>query len=80
MLLQAGDSHNLLYTRMDECHRPSTVFWHQPLSSQRSDTLFIEEQDDEFFLDVNRTKDDRFVTINSNSKETSEVKLVYAPL
>ena len=74
----AGDSHGLLYTRLDETHRPATALWHTPMTPQARDRVYVEEEDDEYFLDVNRTKDDQFITINSNSKENSEVKLLPA--
>ena len=43
-----------------------------------SDDLLFSEPDEAFFLDVLRCKDGRFVTINSNSKVTSEVLAVDA--
>ena len=64
----AGDSNELLYTRPDDLRRPATLFHHAPMTNQGKDRLLFEEEDDEFFLDVSRTKDDAFIMINSNSK------------
>lgn len=72
----AGPSNRLLYTRTDDRRRPALLFEHRPLTPQQSDRVVFEESDHEFFLDVSRTKDDQFVTINSNSKECSEVRVV----
>ncbi|XP_068014970.1 prolyl endopeptidase-like isoform X2 [Melanerpes formicivorus] len=48
-----------------------TTFTHQ-----KHTKLVYTEQDARFFVDIHRTKDRRFLTINSNSKTTSEVWLV----
>lgn len=44
----------------------------------KPDVLVYEEPNDRLYLDVSRTKDGRYVTINSNSKRTSEVRLLDA--
>lgn len=72
----AGDSTSLLYTRPDDLRRPASLFEHTPMTRQDKDRLVYEEDDDEFFLDVSRTKDDAFVTISSNSKTSSEVRVL----
>ncbi|XP_054676727.1 prolyl endopeptidase-like isoform X6 [Grus americana] len=45
-------------------------------SNQKHTKLVYTEQDARFFVDIYCTKDRRFLTINSNSKTTSEVWLV----
>ncbi|XP_062521501.1 protease 2-like [Corticium candelabrum] len=35
-----------------------------------------EEKDNEYYVDINRTKDGRYLTINCNSRDTSEVHIV----
>ncbi|XP_078591496.1 prolyl endopeptidase-like [Branchiostoma floridae x Branchiostoma japonicum] len=42
----------------------------------KTDELLYQEYDERFFVDVSHTKDRKFVTINSNSKTTSEVRVV----
>ncbi|NXX89730.1 PPCEL protein, partial [Centropus bengalensis] len=46
------------------------------LTNPKHTKLVYTEQDARFFVDVHCTKDGRFLTINSNSKTTSEVWLV----
>ncbi|XP_075002986.1 prolyl endopeptidase-like isoform X5 [Calonectris borealis] len=45
-------------------------------TNQKHTKLVYTEQDARFFVDIHCTKDRRFLTINSNSKTTSEVWLV----
>ncbi|XP_065487829.1 prolyl endopeptidase-like isoform X3 [Caloenas nicobarica] len=45
-------------------------------TNQKHTMLVYTEQDARFFVDIHCTKDRRFLTINSNSKTTSEVWLV----
>ncbi|OPJ72368.1 prolyl endopeptidase-like isoform B [Patagioenas fasciata monilis] len=45
-------------------------------TNQKHTKLVYTEQDARFFVDIHLTKDRRFLTINSNSKTTSEVWLV----
>ncbi|XP_019627440.1 PREDICTED: prolyl endopeptidase-like [Branchiostoma belcheri] len=44
--------------------------------ADKADELLYQENDDRYFVDVSHTKDRKFVTINSNSKTTSEVRVV----
>ena len=70
----AGDAAGtLLYTQADELRRPAALFMHAPMAVQARDTLVFEEESDDYFVDVSKTKDDRFLTVNSNSKDCSEV-------
>lgn len=45
-------------------------------TNEKYTKLVYTEQDARFFVDIYRTKDRRFLTINSNSKTTSEVWLI----
>ncbi|NWU89491.1 PPCEL protein, partial [Upupa epops] len=45
-------------------------------TNQKHTKLVYTEKDARFFVDIYRTKDERFLTINSNSKTTSEVWLI----
>ena len=64
----------LFYTVPDAKWRPFQLYrWHL---MNRSRDLLYEEGDDRFFLDVHRTKDRKYLTINSNSKTTSEIRLL----
>ncbi|KAH7444800.1 hypothetical protein KP509_02G092500 [Ceratopteris richardii] len=73
----ARDSCSLLYTKMDKMLRPFRVFKHN-LKSKGGNILVYEEKNPQFFIDVSKTKDWCFFTINSNSKTSSEVYLLDA--
>lgn len=67
------DSLVLYYTVPDGMNRPHQVYRHFIFEDGMPDELIFTENDDAFFVDLNRTKDQRFVTIGVNSKTTSEV-------
>nr|XP_054758803.1 prolyl endopeptidase-like [Lytechinus pictus] len=52
------------------------VWRHQVGTSQQRDKLIFEEMDERFFVDLSRTKDRRYVIINSNSRTSSELWLI----
>ncbi|OAD65677.1 hypothetical protein PHYBLDRAFT_153157 [Phycomyces blakesleeanus NRRL 1555(-)] len=49
-------------------------------TTQEEDVLVFEEPDDSVFVDITSTKDMKFVTINSNSLSSSEVRVIDATL
>ncbi|OWZ24215.1 Serine protease [Phytophthora megakarya] len=59
------------YTKVDGHGRPFAVYRYN--LETHSQELIYEEQDEAFFVDVSQTKDARFVLINCNSKNTSEI-------
>ncbi|KAL3681564.1 hypothetical protein R1sor_024520 [Riccia sorocarpa] len=73
----AGNGRTLYYTEVDDLLRPWRVY-RRTLGSASTGTLLFEEKDASSFLHVSRTKDWTFVTVNANSKTTSEVYLVDA--
>ncbi|KAG6552614.1 hypothetical protein Mapa_005814 [Marchantia paleacea] len=73
----SGDGRTLYYTEVDELLRPWRVY-RRSLGSEAKDTLVFEEKDASSFLDVSRTKDWTFITVNVNSKTSSEVYLIDA--
>ena len=77
-LVWSNDSKTLFYTRPDKAMRPSKVYTHTLGSDPTSDKLVMEEQDDRFFLDISKTKDDAWVTIDSSSKTSTESYLIDA--
>lgn len=68
----SNDSRTLLYTRPDETLRPASVWAHRIGSDPSDDVLVLEEPDAHYFLDVGRTKDRSFLTIQAESKRTSQ--------
>lgn len=70
-LAWAMDSNCLLYTVCDESLRPYRVFCTK-LGSNMEDDLLFTENNLSCSVDITSTKDGRFITINSNSRASSE--------
>ncbi|XP_020694066.1 uncharacterized protein LOC110107955 isoform X2 [Dendrobium catenatum] len=76
-LAWAGDSSCLLYTVCNEKQRPYRVFSTNLVSDMVDDLLFT-ENDLTCCVDIASTKDGKYITINSNSKSSSEVYVIDA--
>lgn len=74
-LAWAKDGQTLLYTVTDELQRPYKVFGRR-MDSEYEDMLLFEEKDKSCCVDITSTKDCQFITINSNSRTSSEVYLM----
>ncbi|KAL9246314.1 hypothetical protein vseg_019864 [Gypsophila vaccaria] len=70
-LAWAQDSSAVLYTVPDDNQRPYRVHCKDVKSDV--DTLIFTEDDSRFCVDITSTKDGKFITINSNSRTSSEV-------
>ncbi|KAJ0986861.1 hypothetical protein J5N97_005217 [Dioscorea zingiberensis] len=70
-LAWASDSNCLFYTLCDENQRPNRVFCRK-LGTDVVDDLLFTENDLSCCVDITSTKDGKFVTINSNSRISSE--------
>ncbi|MEZ2333246.1 S9 family peptidase [Mesorhizobium sp. RCC_202] len=73
----AGDD-GFFYTRLDDNHRPSKVFFHALGDSHENDRLIYEETDHGFFMDVGGTRANDWIMIGINDHETSEYRLLPA--
>ncbi|AEE34876.1 Prolyl oligopeptidase family protein [Arabidopsis thaliana] len=73
-----GDGITLFYTVTDENQRPHRVVVTNVESDGRDDAVVFTERDSSFCVDITTTKDGKFVTINSNSRTSSEVYIVNA--
>ncbi|KAG7399175.1 hypothetical protein PHYBOEH_009533 [Phytophthora boehmeriae] len=68
----APTPHRVFYfTKVDDNGRPFAVYRYNLATHTKE--LIYEEKDEAFFVDVSSTKDTRFVLINCNSKNTSEI-------
>lgn len=74
----APDGKSYYYTEPDTKKRPAKIYHHVIGTPRSQDHLIFSEDDDQFFVDVARTKDRKYMTINSNSKTTSEIRIVDA--
>ena len=52
------------------------MFLHKIGTPEKDDVLIYKEDDDAFFLDVTKSKDDEWIVISSNAKDTSEVRIL----
>lgn len=72
-LAWANDNQTLFYSTRDESYRPYKLFLHKIGSTYMDDKMVYHEEDDRFFLNVEKSKNNQFVLINLKSKTTSEV-------
>lgn len=72
------DGSTLFYLTVDEAWRPYRVWRHTVGAPHRADVLVFEEADERFWVGVDLTRSERFITIETNSKITSEVRLIPA--
>jgi oligopeptidase B len=70
-LAWSNDSRILYYVTLDEAKRPYRV-WRHTLG-QTDDELVFEERDRRFEVDLHKSRDERFIFIQTESKITSEV-------
>ncbi|ABM62143.1 S9 family peptidase [Halorhodospira halophila] len=74
----AGDGQTLLYTVLDDEHRPRWVYRHCLGTDSASDALVYEETDPGFFVGLDRTESRRYVLIETHDHTTSEVHAALA--
>ncbi|MFO1082442.1 MAG: S9 family peptidase [Reyranellaceae bacterium] len=71
-----SDSSFFLYVRVDENHRPLSVWRHRLGTSQSTDELVYREPDIGWFTRVEESASGRFCLIASGNQETSECRLL----
>jgi len=75
-LAWADDAQHCFYVRPDEAMRPHEI-WRHRLGTPATDDVLVHREDDErFYLGVERTRSGRFILIDASSKLTSEVWFV----
>jgi oligopeptidase B len=75
------DDTSLYYLRFDDTHRPFQVYKHilSAVSShtpQPNDQLLFQEDDELFWVSIDKSQDEKFLFIDTSSKETSEVHFI----
>ncbi len=73
-----AESNGFFYTRLDQSHRPSKIFFHALGSDVARDRLVYEETDPGFFMNVGGTRRNDWIFISINDHETSEYHLIPA--
>ena len=75
-LAWANDARTCFYVRPDDAMRPWEV-WRHVLGTPAADDVLVRREDDErFYLGVERTRSGRFVLLDASSKLTSEIWFV----
>ncbi|HEX3425128.1 MAG TPA: S9 family peptidase [Acidimicrobiales bacterium] len=74
----SADGEVLFYTRPDAAMRPYQVWRHRLGTAAGEDVLVLQEDDERFFLEVGVTRSERYIVIASDSKVTSEVRVLDA--
>jgi oligopeptidase B len=68
-----------IYTKMNMQLRPNTVkFLDLSPNGEVSTRTVWKEEDDRFFVDISKTKDQKFILITSQSRNSSEVRFIPA--
>jgi oligopeptidase B len=74
----ANDSKTVFYTQVDAANRPFKLFRHTVGTSVEADVLVYHEQDDAYFLGVDKTRSEAYILLSLDSKVTSEVHFLDA--
>jgi oligopeptidase B len=74
----ADDNTTVFFVRVDEAMRPYQLWRHEVGTDPASDVLVYEEPDESFYLSVSRTKDERWILMDLESKVTTEVRSLRA--
>jgi oligopeptidase B len=77
-IVWAADSQTLFYVRIDENHRPQSVWRHRLGTPVESDVLVYEEHDPGFFVAIGGMQSQKFVSIIVHDHQTSEIHLIDA--
>lgn len=77
-LAWANDNETLYYTVLDEALRPHQLRRHRLGSSIQDDVVVYQEEDARFFLSIGKSKDETYLLMSLNSKETDEVQFLAA--
>jgi len=72
------DGQTILYTVLDDNHRPHAVRRHRLGTDPKEDPWVYKEQDPGFFVGVSTTESRRFIVISAHDHQTSEAYLIPA--
>lgn len=74
----AEDNKTVFYTLMDETGRADRIMKHKLGTPVEKDKLVYHEKDGQFWTGVSKTRDKKFIFIDSNSTTSSEVRFLDA--
>ena len=74
------DNKTIFYTVEDSAKRPYRVYCHSLGSPSTEDRLVYEEHDALYTVDINRTRDDKYIFLNSTAFNSTECRYIPAEL
>lgn len=74
----SADASSIFYVTVDQAWRPDQVWRHVVGTDSATDVAVYTETDDRFWVDVELTRNGRAILISSESKITTEVRLIDA--
>jgi oligopeptidase B len=74
----SADSSTFFYTIHDDAYRPYQVWRHVVGTPAETDSLVLQEDDEQFELTVEGSRSGSYIVISATSRDTSEVRLVSA--
>jgi len=74
----AADNQTLFYNKQDPTWRPYKVFRHRLGDDPANDPLVLHESDDAYWLQIVKTKDQRYILLDLHSSTTKEVWFIPA--
>lgn len=74
----AADNRTLFYNKQDQAWRPYKVFRHRLGDNPADDALIMHESDDAYWLQIFKTKDQRYLLLDLHSSMTKEVWFIPA--
>ena len=72
----SGAWNEVYYSTQDDAHRPDKVWRHTLGADPKDDALILVEEDELFCVGFGRTSDGRFMLLECESSETTEVRVV----
>jgi oligopeptidase B len=74
----AADNKTIYYTKQNDAKRPDRLYRHVLGTAADADALVYEEKDEQFVLQVNRTRDKKYLLLVIDSTTSSEVRVLDA--
>ena len=74
----SSDEKYLFYSRSDDAERPYQIWRHEIGTSSDNDYLLYQEDDEQFYLSIDKSGDERFIIVSSGSITSNEVYIIPA--
>jgi oligopeptidase B len=71
-----ADDSTLFYLKMDEAHRPYQLYRRNLSATDEPDELLLEESDELYWVGIHKSKDRKYLFVETSSKETSEISFL----